>query len=117
VPYMRHAWPYFELDLATRGTHPIGHPDRKMWGAMSLRAELVRLGARWFIKRHGPQKATIAQMRRRAAAAERLVPGPSAETETLDVDAGGVRAERVTTPASQQDRVAVDRSHADRAFV
>jgi epsilon-lactone hydrolase len=75
-----------------------------MWGAMSLRAELVRLGARWFIKRHGPQKATIAQMRRRAAAAKRLVPGPSAETETLDVDAGGVRAERITTPASQQDR-------------
>jgi monoterpene epsilon-lactone hydrolase len=75
-----------------------------MWGAVSLQAELVRLGARWFIKRHGRQKTTIAQMRRRVAAAERLVPGPSADTETIGVDAGGVRADRVTTPASEEDR-------------
>jgi epsilon-lactone hydrolase len=75
-----------------------------MWGAVSLQAELVRLGARWFIKRHGRQKATIAQIRRRVAAAERLVPGPSADTETIGVDAGGVRAGRVTTPASEEDR-------------
>jgi epsilon-lactone hydrolase len=43
-------------------------------------------------------------MRRRVAAAERLVPGPSADTETIGVDAGGVRADRVTTPASEEDR-------------
>jgi monoterpene epsilon-lactone hydrolase len=71
---------------------------------MSLRAELVRLGVRWFIKHRSRGGATIEQTRRRAVAWERLVPQPPADTETLRVDAGGVNAHRITTKASEADR-------------
>jgi acetyl esterase/lipase len=66
----------------------------------SLRAEMVRLGARWLLKR-SRNDLTIELMRRRAATVERLVPKPEAGTRTLALCAGGVRADRVSTPLSE----------------
>src|SRR6266542_6266813 len=71
---------------------------------MSLRAELVRLGLRRFVKRRDRPDATVAQMRQSRAGAERFIPSPPAGTETIAVDAGGVPAVRVTARASQRDR-------------
>ncbi len=69
----------------------------------SLRAELVRLGVRYFIKRQGrPQ--TLEESRRGFRAMERLVPRPPRGTRTVRVDAGGVAADNVTTPAAQAGR-------------
>jgi epsilon-lactone hydrolase len=69
---------------------------------VSLRSELVRLGARWFIKRR--RHATVAAARRSILAAARWTPRPGAGTEVLPVDAGGVPGEFITTPASRPDR-------------
>src|SRR5215472_18738440 len=69
----------------------------------SLRAELVRLGARWLIKGRCDRDVSVAKMRRRIAAAERWVPYPPASTDTLAMDARGVPAQRIATPASQRD--------------
>jgi epsilon-lactone hydrolase len=71
-------------------------PDRS-----SFRAELVRLGGRWMLKHRTRNDATVEQKRRRAAAAQRLVPGPPTGTRTIAVDAGGVRADRISTRSSQ----------------
>ncbi len=71
---------------------------------MSLRAELVRLGVRWFIKRRRRLSPTIAAARESILTAQRWVPHPPAETEVLAVDAGGVPGELIATPASLPDR-------------
>jgi epsilon-lactone hydrolase len=63
---------------------------------------LVRLGARWFIKRR--PHATVAAARQSILATARWTPRPGAGTEVLPVDAGGVRGEFITTPASRPDR-------------
>jgi acetyl esterase/lipase len=73
-------------------------------GRASLRAELVRLGGRWLLKHPGRNDVTIAQKRRRAALAACLVPKPPAGTQTLAVDAGGVRADRISTALSESCR-------------
>jgi epsilon-lactone hydrolase len=69
---------------------------------VSLRSELVRLGMRWFIKRH--HRPTVAAARKSIIAAERWIPSPPAGTEVSAISAGGVPGELVTTPASQPDR-------------
>jgi monoterpene epsilon-lactone hydrolase len=71
---------------------------------MSLRAELVRLGVRWFIKRRDRPAANVPQMREWRKAAERFIPNPPADTQTLVLDAGGVPAVRVISGASRRDR-------------
>src|SRR5947209_3376185 len=71
---------------------------------MSLRAELVRLGVRWFIKHRDRGDARAGDMRQWRIGVERFVPHPPAGTETVSVDAGGVPAVRVSTRASQRDR-------------
>jgi monoterpene epsilon-lactone hydrolase len=71
---------------------------------MSLRSEAVRLGLRMFVKRRNYRELSIEQHRQFASAAERLVPAPPAGTETLGIDAGGVKADVITTLASQRDR-------------
>src|ERR1700756_4677818 len=71
---------------------------------MSLRSEIVRLGLRTFIKRHDCRNATVEQNRRFATLCERLVPDPPASTRTLGVNAGGVMADLITTPDSEEDR-------------
>ena len=70
---------------------------------MSLRAEIVRLGTRWLLKGKGAG-GDLAERRRRAEAAGRLVPNPPPGTQRIAVDAGGVAAEWVVTPASHHDR-------------
>src|ERR687888_564367 len=71
---------------------------------MSLRSEIVRVGMRLLIKRHKYRDLTIEQHRRSAPPAERLVPDPPPYTRTLTVDAGGVGADLISTPVSDDDR-------------
>jgi epsilon-lactone hydrolase len=71
---------------------------------MSLRAELVRLGVRLFLKRRDRPGATVAEMRQWRLSAERLIPNPPAGTQTIALDAGGVPAVLVVTRESQRDR-------------
>ncbi len=69
---------------------------------MSVQAFLVRLGLRVLKKRS--RRASIAQERRRLRALERWTPRPHRGTLTTLVDAGGVPASRIVTPASRRDR-------------
>lgn len=69
---------------------------------MSLRAELVRLGLRWFMKRR--RYATVHAAREGSIAAARWIPKPPGQTKLSAVDAGGVAGELVATPASRRDR-------------
>jgi acetyl esterase/lipase len=64
---------------------------------MSLQAELVRLGLRWFLKPREPKRAW-------RSSAVRFVPRPPTNTDSTLVDAGGILALRVSTPASQANR-------------
>jgi monoterpene epsilon-lactone hydrolase len=66
---------------------------------ISLRAKLVRLGTRRFIKGR-TRGLSIAQAREKFRAMERMVPWPAHGTETVRVDAGGVPADIVTRSAS-----------------
>jgi monoterpene epsilon-lactone hydrolase len=71
---------------------------------MSLRSEMLRLVMRSLIKRRKHRDLTLAQHRHFATTAERWVPDPPAKTDTRKVDAGGVKAELITTPASEEHR-------------
>jgi acetyl esterase/lipase len=71
---------------------------------MSLRAELVRLGVRWFIKRRDRPGATVAQRRQWRTVTEYFVPRPPAGTQTTALSAGGVPAVLVATRVSRRDR-------------
>jgi monoterpene epsilon-lactone hydrolase len=71
---------------------------------MSLRAELVRLGSRLFLKPSNRPGVTIAQRRARAARFERWVPMPPADTEIVRGVLGGIAALRIATPHSRPDR-------------
>jgi len=62
----------------------------------SIQAELVRLGARFFIKHGIPSGAGIQARRRRMHAYERWVPRPPAGVETAATRLGGVPASLVT---------------------
>ncbi len=68
---------------------------------MSLRAEVVRLGLRWFVKHRRP---SVAAARAGAAAARGWVPPLPAGTQVSKIDAGGVAGELIATPVSQPDR-------------
>lgn len=70
---------------------------------MSLRAELLRLGIRIFLKQHGDQidiEAWRLNMRRM----ERLVPWPPASSESVELKTGRLTFHRVTTPSSRPER-------------
>ena len=71
---------------------------------MSLRAELVRLGSRLFLKPRNSPAITIAQRRERTARLEGWVPMPPSDTEVAREQLGGVAALRVATPQSCADR-------------
>ena len=71
---------------------------------MSLRAEIVRLGLRWFVKRRTCRDVPAEQHRRFATQCGRLVPDPPANTRTRRLNAGGVGADLITTPESQEHR-------------
>ena len=72
---------------------------------MSLRAELVRLGLRWFVKRKIGPATTLQALRRQDAFLERLVPPPPKGTQATHVDLDGVKAVAVVTPASHGGRL------------
>ena len=70
---------------------------------ISLRAELARVGLRWFV-RHRSHHQAIAQARDSFRAMEMLVPRPPPNTRTTAVDAGGVSGKLIVTPSSRADR-------------
>src|SRR5215471_17907445 len=72
---------------------------------MSLRAELVRLGLRWFVKRKIGPATTLEALRRQDAFLERLVPPPPKGMQATHVDLDGVKAVAVVTPASHGGRL------------
>lgn len=72
-------------------------------GRISLQARLIRLGLSWFVKRR-TRHETLQQSRRRFRAMEILIPHPPRSTQTTTINAGGVSADRVITPASRPDR-------------
>src|SRR5262245_13513052 len=68
---------------------------------MSLRAELVRLGLRWFVKRKIGPATTLEALRRQDAFLARLMPPPPKGTQATHVDLDGVKAlPRPTAAAS-----------------
>jgi hypothetical protein len=76
---------------------------------MSLRAELVRLGLRWFVKRKIGRATTHEALRRQDAFRERLVPSPPKGTQATQVDLDGVKAVAVVAaPASSPHQSRVD---------
>jgi monoterpene epsilon-lactone hydrolase len=68
-----------------------------------LRAELVRVGVRWVLKRRSRHE-TVAKARQRLAAAEALIPTPPAGAARSAVDASGVTGERITMPGRDAKR-------------
>ena len=71
---------------------------------MSLRVELLRLGARLFLKLGNSADVTIAQHRELTQRLERWAPMPPADTEMVRGQLGGIAALRVATPRSRVDR-------------
>jgi hypothetical protein len=71
---------------------------------MSLRAELVRLCLPWFMRPRFPPEVQIEDVGRRMTRFVHLIPPPPRGTEVIAVDAGGVKAERITTPRSLHNR-------------
>src|SRR5216684_2556789 len=71
---------------------------------MSVRAELVRLGLRLFLKPGNDPNVTIPRLRAAAARFARWVPMPPRDTEVLGGELGGIAALHVATPASRPDR-------------
>jgi monoterpene epsilon-lactone hydrolase len=71
---------------------------------MSLRAELVRFGLRWTLKRRNHRARSVEEHRRFAMSAERLIPDPPPNTRTIALNVCGVRADLITTPSSEDHR-------------
>ena len=72
---------------------------------MSLRAELVRLGLRWFVTRKIGPATNLEALRRQEAFLARLVPPPPKGTQATHVDLDGVKAVAVVAPASLGGRL------------
>jgi epsilon-lactone hydrolase len=71
---------------------------------LSLVARVVRIGLRIVAKPILRANASVEAARWQLKLADRLIPHPPRGTETIAIDAGGVPADRVTTPASRHDR-------------
>jgi hypothetical protein len=71
---------------------------------MSLRTELVRLCLLWFMRPRFPPDVRIEDVRRRMGALRASRSVPTARNHVIQVDPGGVRAERITTPRSLHNR-------------
>jgi acetyl esterase/lipase len=69
----------------------------------SVRARLLRLCARQLIKRRSRYE-TLTQTRQRVRYLERLIPAPPRGTDIRTIDARGLDADYITTPASRPDR-------------
>ena len=71
---------------------------------MSIRAEFVRLGLRWFLKPTSRPGVTITRRREQIGNFQRWVPAPPPGTEIARGELGGVPALHVATPQSRPDR-------------
>src|SRR3954447_21039277 len=71
---------------------------------MSVRAELVRLGLRWFLKPTSRPGVTITRRREQIGNFQRWVPAPPGDTEIARGALGGVPTLYVATPRSRSDR-------------
>jgi acetyl esterase/lipase len=71
---------------------------------LSLRAQLMRAFLRFLIKPGLRANSSVEATRRRLQFFGRLVHRPPRGTETIAVDAGAVKADRIATPASRRDR-------------
>ena len=71
---------------------------------LSLGARVVRIGLRLVAKPILRANASVDAARWQLRLADRLIPRPPRDTETVVIDAGGVANERVTTAASRRDR-------------
>jgi acetyl esterase/lipase len=71
---------------------------------MSLSAEILRLGMRWFVTRGLAPDPQIELLRRQMQTVLRFVPGPPRGTLETEPDVGAIKAVRVATPQSLQDR-------------
>jgi epsilon-lactone hydrolase len=70
---------------------------------MSLRAELLRLGLRFFLKRRNTD-LDLEAWRRSMRATGRLVPRPPKRSQTSEIKVGRLTLHRVATPASRSNR-------------
>lgn len=70
---------------------------------ISLQAELLGIGLRWFVKRPAHHEA-LGHARHRFRAMEALIPRPPRRVVTKAVDAGGVAADCVTPPNARPGR-------------
>jgi acetyl esterase/lipase len=71
---------------------------------LSLRAELVRLGLRWFLKRRSGPHSSVEAVRRQLGAFARCVPAPPRGTHVDRVDLDGVKGISVATPETDRGR-------------
>ena len=71
---------------------------------ISLRAHVMRACMRVVVKRRIRADPSVEGVRRRLRFMSRFIPGPPRSTETVTLDAGGVMADRIATPASRSDR-------------
>ena len=71
---------------------------------MSLRAELLRLGLRWFLKSGNARLVTLTTRREHLGQFERWVPLPPSDVVVCRGELGGVATTRIETPASRPDR-------------
>jgi epsilon-lactone hydrolase len=70
---------------------------------MSLRAELLRVGLRIFLKNRNAD-LDLEAWRRSMRATERLVPRPPARSQSTEIRVGALTLQRVVTPKSHPDR-------------
>ena len=70
----------------------------------SLAARVMRIGLRLVAKPVLRANPSVDAARWQLRLADRLIPRPPRGTKTTAIDAGGVPAQRVTTPASRHDR-------------
>ena len=71
---------------------------------MSLSAELLRIGLRWFIKRRSGPDTTVDDLRRGLAAIEYYIPAPSRRVKTTLIEPAGVRTHSIVTAAFENNR-------------
>jgi epsilon-lactone hydrolase len=71
---------------------------------VSLRAEMVRLGLRWFLKPTSRPGVTITRRREQIGNFQRWVPSPPDEVEIARGEISGIPALHVATPRSRPDR-------------
>jgi acetyl esterase/lipase len=72
--------------------------------SLSLNARVVRAGVRIVSKRTLSADSSVEAARGHLNALGRLVPRPPRNTETIAVEAGGVKADYIATAASRRDR-------------